>query len=131
MWVIDINSRKVVKQIPVGVQPAGVGTSTDGNTLYVANSKTNDLSVIDLLDLEEVRRVRVGNRPFSLDVDSSGRVYVVESGDNTVSVFSPDLEKIGSFPVGKGAIDVDVTRDGRYAFVTAEKANRLFVFEIH
>ena len=130
LWVININTLKTVKKISVGIQPSGVAISLDGNTLYVTNNKTHDLSVIDLLELKETRRVRLGNRPFSLTIDSKGRIFVVESGDNIVSVFDTELEKIGSFSVGKGSLDIDVSHDNRHIFVTAEKENRLFIFEI-
>ena len=130
LWVININTLKTVKKISVGIQPSGVAISLDGNTLYVTNNKTHDLSVNDLLELKETRRERLGNRPFSLTIDSKGRIFVVESGDNIVSVFDTELEKIGSFSVGKGSLDIDVSHDNRHIFVTAEKENRLFIFEI-
>ena len=87
--------------------------------------------MVDLIDLREVRRVRVGSKPFSVTVDSKGFVYVVESGDNQFSVFSADLNKIMSVQVGKNPIDIQLSLDNRFAYVTAEKDNRVLVYEVH
>lgn len=128
--VIDIGSREVIKNIPVGRGPDGIAFSPDGLQIYVANSGTNDLSVIDVLDLEEIRRVPVGSKPFSLAVDPNGRIFVVESGDNAFSILSPDFRKLGTFKVGKRPIDIVLSKEGDVAYVTAEKSNRLFVFQV-
>jgi len=54
----------------------------------------------------------------------------VESGDNSLSLFSPDFEKVSSVEVGDRPIDVELSPDGRFAYVTAEQDNRVFVYEI-
>lgn len=130
LWIIDVNQKTVLKTIPVGLGPDGVAISPDGLTLYVANSGTNDLSVIDLLDQREVRRVRVGNKPFSVAVAQDGRIFVVETGDRTVSIYSPDFKKLETLRASKKPIDVTLSPDDRYAYVTDEDDNRLLVFQI-
>jgi len=130
VYAIDVAGKKIVQQIPVGITPDGVALSPDGNTLYVANSGSNDLSVIDLVDNTEKKRVPVGNSPFSLAVASNGRVVVVETGDSTVSVLNPDLQKAASIKVGKQPIDVCLSSDDKFAFVTLEKDNKLAVLTL-
>ena len=85
---------------------------------------------MDLIDLKEVRREKVGSKPFSIAVNQNGFIFVVESGDKTLSLFSPDFEKISSVTVGDSPIDVELSLDGRFAYVTAEQDNRVFVYEI-
>ena len=130
LYIIDTASRKVIKQVPVGLGPDALALSPDGNTLYVSNSGSNDLSVVDLLDLKEVRRVSVGSKPFSIAVSQTGLIFVVETGDNALSVFSANFEKITTVKVGKHPIDVKLSPDDRFAYVTAERDNRVFVYEI-
>jgi YVTN family beta-propeller protein len=113
--------------MPMGIAPNGLALSPDGNTLYVSNSGTDDISVIDLLELKETGRERVGDRPFSLTVDGEGRIFVVETGLDQVSIYSPEFEKLASITTPKKPIDVQLSRDGKFAYVTTEKANRLFV----
>ena len=130
LYIIDIASRKVITKLPVGQAPDALALSPDGNTLYVSNSGTHDISLVDLIDLKEVRREKVGSNPFSIAVNQNGFIFVVESGDNTLSLYSPDFEKVTSVKIGDRPIDVELSPDGRFAYVTAEQDNRLFVYEI-
>lgn len=130
IYVLNINSRKVVKQIPVGLGPNGLAFSPDGSYLYVSNAGTNDLSVVDTLDLEELKRVPVGNSPFSIAADKKGRLFVVETGDRSLSLYSPDFQKLSSVKAGKKPIDVQLSSDERHAYVTDESGNKVFVFNV-
>ena len=130
LYVIDANEGRVIKEIPVGIGPDGIGLTPDGERLLVANSGTNDLSVVDLLDIEETRRVRVGEQPFSLTVNDQGYVFVVESGSRTISILSPELNKVRTVEVGKKPIDIQVSPDSRFVYVTDEKENRVMVLRI-
>ena len=117
-------------QIRIKLMGALKDLSPDGNTLYISNSGSNDISVVDLIDLKETRRVKVGSKPFSIAVSSNGTIFVVETGGNTLSVYSPAWEKLTSIKVGKHPIDVEISADGRWAYVTAEQDNRVFVYQI-
>ncbi|MGH9339806.1 MAG: beta-propeller fold lactonase family protein [Acidobacteriota bacterium] len=130
LYVIDIADKKVIQKMAVGHAPDGIALSPDGNTLYVSNSRTNDISVIDLLDLRETRRVSVGKRPWSLDVSREGNIFVVETGDKAVSVLTPDFQKVATFKVKDKPIDIQLSPDDRFAYVTDEKDNKVFIFEI-
>ena len=130
LYVIDTASRQVVTQLPVGLAPDGLAISPEGDFLYVANSGTDDFSVVDLIELNETRRVKVGSKPFALTVGSDGSIFVVESGDNQLSIFSPSFEKIMSVSVGKNPIDVKLSPDNRFAYVTVERDNRIVVYEL-
>ena len=52
-----------IKRLPVGVWPGGTVFNDDGSEAYVANNKTNDVSVIDMDTLEEVDRYDTGIHP--------------------------------------------------------------------
>jgi len=52
-----------VKRVPVGVWPGGTVFNSDGSEAYVANNKTNDVSVIDMDSLNEVNRFDTGIHP--------------------------------------------------------------------
>jgi YVTN family beta-propeller protein len=130
LYIIDIAQRQVIETLLVGQGPDGLALSPDGNTLYVSNSGSHDVSIVDLLDLKEVRREKVGSKPFSIAVNQNGFIFVVESGDETLSLFSPDFEKVSSVKVGDRPIDVELSPDERFAYVTAEQDNRVLVYEI-
>ena len=53
-----------IKRIPVGIWPGGTVFNEDGSYAYVANNKTNDISVINVNSLkEEGKRINVGIHP--------------------------------------------------------------------
>jgi YVTN family beta-propeller protein len=84
--------------ISVGSQPGGVAIDDATGTVYVANSGSNTVSVINARTCNAVRHsgcgqthptVTVGRDPFALAVDqATGTVYVANSGGNTVSVIN-------------------------------------------
>jgi YVTN family beta-propeller protein len=46
--VIDTTSNRQVVTIPVGVSPIGVAVAPNGRRVYVANSASSSVSVIDI-----------------------------------------------------------------------------------
>jgi YVTN family beta-propeller protein len=54
---------KLIKTIPVSKDHNYVIFSKDGKYAYVANRQSNDLSIIDVGKLEEVKRLKLGRYP--------------------------------------------------------------------
>lgn len=52
-----------IKRIPVGKWTGGTVFNTNGKMAYVANNKTNDISIIDMGTLKETGRIDVGIHP--------------------------------------------------------------------
>ena len=63
MAVFDPATRKVLGTVTVGKQPHWIATSPDGETAYVTNEASNDLSVVDLNARKVVATVPVGAAP--------------------------------------------------------------------
>ncbi|GIW43914.1 MAG: hypothetical protein KatS3mg077_1196 [Candidatus Binatia bacterium] len=73
--------------IAVGSQPYGVAVSPDSSRLYVTNTGSNTLSIIDVASDAVVATVAVGAQPRGVAAHPDGRrVYVANSGSGTVSV---------------------------------------------
>lgn len=70
----------------IGGDPRGVVVSADGSRIYVANSWTNDLSVIDGKSMQTVATVPVGLQPMDVAIGRAGQVYVANSGSDNVAV---------------------------------------------
>jgi YVTN family beta-propeller protein len=49
--------------IPVGREPNWIAFSSDGSYAYVSNRKSNNLSVIAVRELKEIKRIPVGKYP--------------------------------------------------------------------
>ena len=100
----------VAKSIPAGLAPAGVALSPDGQTLAVANSHGDTVTLIDTKTLSTVTlEIDTANRlpgilPNSLAFRADGRrIYVACGGENSVAVFARNKDKwqlAGKLPTG-------------------------------
>ena len=67
--------------------PAGIATSRDGRTLYVAENLGDSLAVVDLASRRVVQRLATGRYPYGVLTGSDGTVYVSGWNGWTVSAF--------------------------------------------
>jgi len=80
--VVALATRTLEAPILVGSQPTSIDLSPDGNTLYVADSGAEEISVVDLSVRREVRRITVSSipdaadRPASIAVAANGTVLL-------------------------------------------------------
>jgi YVTN family beta-propeller protein len=129
--VVDPVHRSVVATVPVGLHPTATTMGPTG-MLYVSDSNSDAVSIVDMLSMVEVRRIPVlidpaiplSSSPQGLAVSPDGRfLYVADAGDNAVSVFSLSFD--GSSALFQGWIptawyptDVVVSPDDSTIFVT-------------
>ena len=76
MSVIDLTSRQVLAHLEVGDGPRGLVLTPDDRTAYVANSLSDDVSVIDLSTFEEITRIPVTSSPLSPQVKRGKRLFI-------------------------------------------------------
>jgi YVTN family beta-propeller protein len=77
----------LVTTIIVGTQPYGIAAKPDGTLVYVANSGSNDVSVIDTSTNTVVHTVAVGSSPKGIAITPDGtKAYVANNSGNSVSV---------------------------------------------
>lgn len=96
---------KLITSITVGERPQGI--CVDGERLYVVNTNSDDLSVIDTRTDKVVSTISVRNRgsrfgvsPSSCAVDV-GRIYVTLAGTNSVAVLDKKSRRqLGLIPTG-------------------------------
>jgi YVTN family beta-propeller protein len=72
---------------PVGSSPVSVAALPNGLNFYVANSGSNDVSVVSSSSFGVVATVPVGNNPVFIATEpSSTKVYTANSGSGTISI---------------------------------------------
>ncbi len=111
--VINLNSLAIEKSLAVGQVPERVVFTKDGRLAFVNNTRSRDVSVIDVSKSEIVGRVGVENggshqgMAFSPD---GARLYVVNHGAGSVSVVDVAkprlLKRLG---VGQGPSNIITT----------------------
>ncbi|MDD5450552.1 MAG: YncE family protein [Desulfovibrionales bacterium] len=143
--IIDTDNYEEIEQVRVGVGPIAIITDPPTDTIYnmkgltagqlnrwkdyrdqhlhiyVANSKTNTVSVIifntSTLAVQDTHTLTVGWNPTALDVDvERGKVYVANNGSDTISIIDALKIMDGSTSdavttltnVGTGGVDIAV-----------------------
>ena len=74
------------------------------NRLFVTNQRSNSVSVIDLIEMQNVKTINVGEYPEGIDLHpNNNHLYVANWFDNIVSVIDiSNLEVITEIQVGEG-----------------------------
>ena len=95
--MVDGKTLEIIAKIPTGIGPHEVITSPDGKTAYVANyeGKGNTLSVIDLVNKKEIKKVDLGElrRPHGI-VEAGGMIYFTVEGSRAVGRYNPKKDSI-------------------------------------
>ena len=82
----------VVATVTVGINPNGIGVNPATNRVYVANSNSDSVSVINGVNNTVVVTVTVGDGPAGVGVNpTTNRVYVANSNNDNVMVIQDDV----------------------------------------
>lgn len=129
--VIDINTRKVLKEINVHLHPSGMALCPDGTTLYVANANSDLISVINTrtdhvikdINPKPMAELPFGSAPNALAISGNGKtMYVANGGNNLIAVINLKTDKvIGLIPTGWYPGAVILSKDGNELFVANVK----------
>ncbi len=85
--IIDTHSRRVTREIQVGLHPKILALSTDQKTLFAANWNGNSVSEIDLARGVTVRTHPAGVHPRGMVLTTAGSLYVANFDGSTIDVF--------------------------------------------
>ena len=122
--VIDLTINKLLHTLPSGQDPEAFDLSPDGQTLYVSNEETAEVTVLDLTTSKVKKKVAVGKEPEGVTVRPDGKfVYVTCEGDSeVVAIDAATLEVVATMHTGLRPRSVVFARDGAVAFATAERS---------
>jgi len=128
-----------VLEVPVGVEPEGMGLSPDGKVLVNTSETTNMAHFISTETYEVFDNVLVDSRPRFAEFNKDGSLLWVSSEvGGTVSVIDPVKRKIikkvtfkipGIRAEAIQPVGIRVTKDGKRAFVALGPANRVAVID--
>ena len=90
--MIETATHRVAATIQVGSSPLDLAVSPDGRRVYVTNSRSHNISVLDVNGLREVRKLPVSTArdgPYGIVVSpDGGRLYVTGIDGDQVLVLS-------------------------------------------
>jgi PQQ-dependent catabolism-associated beta-propeller protein len=135
--VVDVDKNMVLAEVPVGVEPEGMGISPDGKVLVTTSETTNMAHFIDTAMFKVIDNVLVDARPRVAEFSADGTaLWVSAEVGGTVSVIDPATRqsikkiefKIPGVPnEAVQPVGVRLTKDGSKAFVALGPANRVAV----
>ena len=133
--VIDAATNAVVAWIPVGSSmgsfPAGITFDSTNGYLYVANSGSDNVTVIDGATNKVIGGIGVRASPHGIAFDSTnGNVYVTNTGSNDVTVIDGATNKVvGWIPVGLAPEDIVFDGSNGYVYVTIRGSDNVAVID--
>jgi len=106
--VIDRKTRRIVRRIPVGIDPAGLSLRPDGKELWVSNHISDSVSVIDLekrsptrfhvvatvQDLDPRTKGTRFDEPVGIAFASNEKAYIALSSENKIAVVNVKTRKV-------------------------------------
>jgi YVTN family beta-propeller protein len=130
--VVDLESRKAVKDIQVGLHPSGMVLSPDGSRLYIACANSDMIAVVSTGLDEVVEEISVhlekdlpfGSAPNALAISRDGKfLYAANGTDNAVCVIrtgSPS-QVMGYIPTGWYPASLALDEEDNLLFVANVK----------
>jgi YVTN family beta-propeller protein len=119
--VIDLLEVRVLDRLRLagGDAPRDLALTPDGETLLVANSGSNTVSVIDAAAFIEKERILVGTAPQSVLLDGTGRrAYVFNELSDSISVLDvPRAMVAATISTESGPVRGSLSRDGSRLYV--------------
>ena len=107
--------------IPVGTGPAGVALSATTNKIYVANSGSNNISVIDGTSNSVITTIADPKAiaPFAVAVNpTTNTIYVANSQSNNLTVIDGATDSVtATIPVGTSPSGVAVDSQANFIYV--------------
>lgn len=137
--VIDVESRRVVRRIPVGIQPVAVEVRPDGHEAWVANHVSDSVSVIDtdpasptrfqvvatIQDLDPLTLATRFDEPAGIAFAGDAKAYVALSSTDRIAVVDVATRRVvNTLPIAAQDPRAIVVRDGRLYVAPFESHNR-------
>lgn len=131
--MIDISSGDIIDslRLSTGDNPQEPALTPDRDLLLTANAGSDTVSIIDTASLVEVDRIRVGNGPHSVLIDSTGRrAFVFNTSSNNISVINlPNRSIAAVLSTDSGPTRGQFNRSGDRLYVIHEQTPYLTVID--
>jgi len=85
--VFDMNTNKVLAQIPTGQNPDAIMYEPFSKTIITCNGRSKNLSIIDPVQNKVIDSIDVGGKPETAVTDGAGKIFVnVEDKNEIVAI---------------------------------------------
>ncbi len=128
--VVDLDSNKVVGEIPNTPGVHGIAVAPDLGKGFVSNGRGNSVTIFDLKTLQATGQVPTGQNPDAIQYEPvSHRVFTFNGKSNDSTVINANTGKVeGSIAMG-GKPEFSVTDGKGKIFVNIEDKNELVTID--
>lgn len=133
VFVLDLNTQKILSTIPVGKAPRGVVIEKGLNIAVIGNSHDNTISIIDLNTYQVTATIPVGKEPEGIAINQLNHTALIANHkDNTISVLDlTTLAVTKIIPVGQEPKDIAIDPELNLALVVNEKDYTISVIDLN
>jgi YVTN family beta-propeller protein len=100
--------------------------------VYVVNTGDGSVSLVDFAVMKELKRYKVGERPYGIAVTQDGKTAAVgvEGEEKAKFLDAADFTLKGAVPIGKMHNDhIILTQDGKYLLVANYYSDDVFIID--
>ncbi len=138
--IIELASMITVHDVSTGAEPEGVLATPDGKFVYVTSEVADMVHVVDTITGAVKKNIIVGTRPrrFIMTPDSR-ELWVSAELSSEIYVIDRDLHEVidiltflppGFRPEDVTPVGMEITKDGKTAFLTLGRANHLAIIDV-
>lgn len=131
--VIDVSSKSVMGHLPVGDDPVGAWTGSDGR-MYVDNEAGMSINVIDAMNMTVLDTIDLGFMPGMAAYNGAKSELWVSDPDNGKAHYWTKMGNMymhgGVFDTGAGAHAIAFSQDGMTAYITNQTAGSVSVVNV-
>lgn len=140
LYIIDLKTKKIIKQIPLGAEGFTCVLSPDKKELYISLWGRDKILVLNTQKQVLVDSVMVGDNPNDICLTKTGQfLFVANANDNSVSVVDIKKRKIletlnaalyPDAPSGSTSNGVGLSTDEKTLYIANADNNCLAVFDV-
>ena len=130
--MLDLVYMRPDRTIRVGADPTGLAVNPRLNEVYVVNTQSGSISVINAETNQVVATIPVHRQPYFISVEATGhRAYVANSASNIVSVIDLDKRReIAVAATGERPGMAQISPDDRTLVVTNRGSGSISIYSI-
>jgi YVTN family beta-propeller protein len=129
---IKLSSGEVIS-MPSGERPQGQAMSPDGQTIFVANSGGNSISIFDLAQKKNVGRILTsGKAPVRLVVSNDGKtlIYALQEGRTAGFADIATRKELQEIPLGGRPVSMSLSLDGKLAYCSVQEEDEINIISV-
>ncbi len=141
LYVVDLTSKKIEKQLPLGAEAYSCLLSRDKKELFISLWGGDKVLVVDIAAQSITAEIPVGDNPNELLLNKAGKIlFVANANDNSVSVIDIMQRKVlevlnaalyPDAPAGSSSNGLALSVDGKILYIANADNNCLAVFDVN